>query len=73
MAFLLLRPPSPSKNWAVSSVVAPASSIPTAPIESGGSGSAKGQSALGLSVSPEVYQAEEVCLEASFPVSVTLC
>ena len=50
-----------------------ASSIPTAPTESGGSGSAKGQSALGLSVSPEVYQAEEVCLEAIFPVSVTLC
>ena len=49
MAFLLRRPPSPSKKQAVSSVVSPAITTPTASAESGGSGSAKGLSASGLS------------------------
>ena len=49
MAFLLLRPPSPSKRQAVGSVVSPAITTPAAPAESGGSGSAKGRSASGLS------------------------
>ena len=50
MAFPLLRPPSPSKRQAVGSVVSPAITTPAAPAESCGSGSAKGQSASGLSV-----------------------
>ena len=49
MVFLLPRPPSPSKKWAVSSVVSPAASTLAASTESGRSGSARGQSALGLS------------------------
>jgi len=53
MAFLFLRPPSSSKRQAVGSVVSPVDSTPAAPTESGGSGSAKGQSASGLSVVPE--------------------
>ena len=46
MVFSHLRLPSPSKRQAVGSVESP----PAAPAESGGSGSAKGQSASGLSV-----------------------
>ena len=65
MGFLLLRPPSPSKKWAVSSVVAPASSIPAAPTESGGSGSAKGQSALGLSGVPKFTKLKKFVLKQS--------
>ena len=49
MAFPLFRLPSP-KRQAVDSVVSPAISTPSAPAESGGSGSAKGQSASGLSM-----------------------
>ena len=48
--FLLLRPPSPSKRQAVGSVESPAITTPAAPAESGGSGSAKGQSTSRLSV-----------------------
>ena len=50
MAFLLLRPLSPSKRQAVGSVESPAITTPAVPAESGRSGSAKGQSASGLSV-----------------------
>ena len=50
MAFLLLRPLSPSKRQAVGSVESPAITTPAVQAESGGSGSAKGQSASGLSV-----------------------
>ena len=50
MAFLLLRPPSPSKRQAVSSIMSPAVTTPSATAESGGSGSVKGQSASGLSM-----------------------
>ena len=53
MAFLLLRPPSPSKRQAVSSIVSPVVTTPSVPAESGGNGSAKGQSASGLSVVPK--------------------
>ena len=49
MAFLLPRPPSPSKKRTVSSVVSPAASTPAAPSESGRSGSAREQSASRLS------------------------
>ena len=45
--FSLLRPPSPSKRQAVSSVASPVVTTTSAPAESGGSGSAKGQSILG--------------------------
>ena len=50
MAFLLLRHLSPSKRQAVGSVESVAITTPAASAESGGSGSAKGQSTLGLSV-----------------------
>ena len=50
MAFPSFRPPSHSKRQAVSSIVSPAVTTPPVPAESGRSGSAKGQSASGLSV-----------------------
>ena len=50
MAFLLFRHPSSSKRQAVGSIVSPADSTPAALAESGGSGSAKGQSASGRTV-----------------------
>ena len=49
MAFPSFRPPSHSKRQAVSFVVSPVVVTPSMPAESGGSGSAKGQSASGLS------------------------
>ena len=65
MAFLLLRPLSPSKKRAVSSVVSPAASTPAAPSESGGSGSTKGQSASGLSVVPKFVELKKFVLKQS--------
>ena len=71
MAFPFLRPPSPFKRQEVGSIVSPAVSTPSAPAESGGSGSARGQGASGQR-GPEVCQAEEIHLEAIFSVSVTV-
>ena len=65
MVFPLLRPPSPSKRQAVGSVVSHAYSTPAAPAESGGSGSAKGQSALGQSVVPKFVRAKRFVLKHS--------
>ena len=65
MAFPLLRPPSPSKRQAVGSVASPADLTPAAPAESGGSGSAKGQSALGQSVVPKFVRAKRFVLKHS--------
>ena len=53
MDFLILRHLSPSKRQAVGSVESPAIMTPAAPAEFGESGSAKGQSASGLSVVPK--------------------
>ena len=64
MAFLS-RPPSPSKRRAASSVVSPAASTPAAPSESGGSGSARGQSALGLSGVPKFVKPKKFVLKQS--------
>jgi len=47
MGFLYLRLPSSSKRQAVGFVLSPVDSAPAAPAESGGSGSAKRQSASG--------------------------
>ena len=58
MAFLLFRHPSSSKRQAVGSIVSPVDSTPVAPAESGGSGSAKGQSALGQTVVPKFVKAK---------------
>ena len=65
MAFLLPGPPSPSKKRAVSSVVSPAASTPAVPIESGGSGSGRGHSALGLSVVPKFVKPKKFVLKQS--------
>ena len=65
MAFLLLRPPSPSKRHAVSSVVSPVVATLAAPTESGGSGSAKVQSASGLSVVPKFTKPKKFVLKHS--------
>ena len=65
MAFLLLRPPSPSKRQAVSSVVSPAVTTPSAPAESGGSGSVKGQSASGLSSVPKFTKPKKFVVKHS--------
>ena len=65
MVFLLPRPPSPSKKWAVSSVVSPAVSTPATPSESGGSGSARGQSASGLSGVPKFIKPKKFILKQS--------
>jgi len=64
-AFLFPRPPSPSKKRAVSSVVSPAASTPAAPSESGGSGSARGQSASGLSGVPKFIKPKKFVLKQS--------
>ena len=65
MAFPFLRPPSPSKRQAVGSIVSPAVSTPSAPAESGGSGSAKAQSASGLSVVPTFTRSKKFVLKHS--------
>ena len=65
MDFLFLRPPSPSKRQAVGSIVSPAVSIPAAPTESGGSGSAKGQSASGQNVVPKFIKPKKFVLKHS--------
>ena len=65
MAFPLLRPPSPSKRQAVSSIVSPVVVTPFAPAESGGSGSAKGLSTSGQSVIPKFVRANRFVLKHS--------
>ena len=65
MAFLLLRPPSPSKRQAVSSVVSPFVTTASAPAESGGSGSAKGQSVSGQSMVPKFVKPKKFVLKHS--------
>ena len=65
MAFPLLRPPSPSKRQAVGSVVSPAITTPAAPAESGGSGSAKGQSASGWSMVQQFTRSRKFVLKHS--------
>ena len=65
MAFLLLRHLSPSKRQAVGSVESPAITTPAAPAESGGSGSAKGQSASGLSMVPKFTKPKKFVLKHS--------
>ena len=70
MAFLFLRPSSPSKRWVVGSIVSPVDSTPAAPAESGGSGSAKGHSAKGRSASrqsvvPKFVKAKRFILKHS--------
>ena len=65
MAFLLLGPPSSSKRQMVGSVVSPADSTPAVPAESGGSGSARGQSASGQSVVPKFVKAKIFVLKHS--------
>ena len=65
MAFPLLRPPSPSKRQAVGSIESLAITTPAASAESGGSGSAKGQSASGLSVVPKFTRSRKFVLKHS--------
>ena len=65
MALLLLRPPSSSKRQAVGSIVSPADSTPAAPTESGGSGSAKGQSASGQTVVSKFVKVKRFVLKHS--------
>ena len=65
MAFPFLRPPFPSKRQAVGSVVSLAITTPAAPAESGGSGSAKGQSASGQSVVPKFVKPKQFVLKHS--------
>ena len=65
MAFLLFRHPSSSKRQAVGSIVSPVDSTPVAPTESGGSGSAKGQSASGQTVVPKFVKAKRFVLKHS--------
>ena len=62
---LLSRPPSPSKKRVASSVVSPAISTPAVPSESGGSGSARGQSASGLSGVPKFIKPKKFMLKQS--------
>ena len=56
-----LRPPSSSQRQMVDS----ADSAPTAPAESGGSGSARGQSASGQVVVPKFTRAKKFMLKQS--------
>ena len=65
MSFPLLRPPSPSKRRAIGSDLSTVNSTPAAPAESGGSGSAKGQSASGQSVVPKFVRANRFVLKHS--------
>ena len=65
MSFLFLRPSSPSKRQAVGSVVSTAVSTPAAPAESGGSGSARGQSTSGQSVVPRFVKPKKFVLKHS--------
>ena len=65
MAYLFLRHPSSSKRQAVGSIVSPADSTPAAPIESGGSGSAKGQSASGQTVVSKFVKVKRFVLKHS--------
>ena len=65
MAFLFLRLPSSSKRQMVGSIVSPADSTPTAPAESDGSGSARGQSASGQTVVPRFTRAKKFVLKQS--------
>ena len=65
MAFPLLRPPSPSKRQAVGSVESLAITTPAAPAESSGSGSAKRQSASGLSMVPKFTRSKKFVLKHS--------
>ena len=65
MVFPLLRPPSPSKRQVVGSVESLAISTPAAPVESGGSGSAKGQNASGLSMVPKFTRSRKFVLKHS--------
>ena len=64
MAFPLFRPPSP-KRQAVGSIMSPSVSTPSAPAEYGGSGSAKGQSASGLSMVPKFTKPKKFVLKHS--------
>ena len=64
MAFLFLRPPS-FKRQAVGSNVSLANSTPATVAESGGSGSAKGQSASGQTVVPKFVKAKRFILKHS--------
>ena len=64
MDFPLFRPPSP-KRQAVDSVVCPAISTPSTPAESGGSGSARGQTASGLSMVPKFTRSRKFVLKHS--------
>ena len=59
------RPPSPSKKWVASSVVSPAAWTPATPSESRGSGSARGQSASGLSGVPKFVKLKKFVLKQS--------
>ena len=63
--FLLPRPLSPFKRHAVGSAESPAITTPVAPAESGGSGSAKGQSASGLSMVPKFTKPKKFVLKHS--------
>ena len=65
MAFSFFRPPSPSKRPALGSVESLAISTPAAPAESGGSGSAKGQSASGQTVVLRFTRARKFVLKQS--------
>ena len=65
MVFLFLRPPSSSKRQTVGSVVSPVDLAPSAPAESSGSGSAKGQSASGQSVVPKFFKPKKFVLKHS--------
>ena len=65
MAFLLLMPPFSSKRQTVGSVVSPTDSTPAVPAESGGSGSARGQSASGQTVVPKFVKAKRFVLKHS--------
>ena len=65
IVFLFLRPPSPSKRQAVSSIVSPAVATPSVLPESGESGSAKGQSASGLIVVPKFTKSKKFVLKHS--------
>ena len=60
-----LRPPSSSKRQAVGSVESLVISTPAAPVESGGRGSAKGQSASGQTVVPRFTRARKFVLKQS--------
>ena len=65
MVFSLLRPPSHSKRQAVGSVESLAITTPAAPAESGGRGSAKGQSASELSMVPKLTRSRKFVLKHS--------